>query len=283
MPWPGFVWGVALDAVLVRGTSTCPSAIDVAAKLAPLVRVSSGAADVAEIVREGTTVSVSLARSDGRLIGRQTLEGTRCDDLADAAAVIVASWENDDARREGLSLADAPAPPPAAISRGRIWDVALGVGAALAEGSFSPALTANGSVAPQGGPFGLRLGGALAGHGAVDLPHGRVSWTRFAVGGGPKVAWTHAGIVAEGHLGSYFGWVRSAGDGFADNRNDNGFELSFVGSARVAGAGSGLRPWVEAAVAYWPLPVVAYELPGGGEGRLPALSLVVTAGVLIGR
>jgi hypothetical protein len=278
-----FAWGIALDAVVVRGTSACPSPTDVEAKLAPLVISSNGPPDVAEIVRQDTTLTVSLTRPDGRAIGRQTLDGHRCDDLAEAAAVILASWEND-ARSEGLSLTEAPPPAPQPERpRARAWDVALGGGAGLAGGSISPEFEASGSVAFARRWLGLRAGGGVAGFGTVELPHGRVRWTRFVFGGGPKLVWSPSSLVVEGHLGGYGGWVRSAGEGFADSRNDGGFEFSLVGALRVAGAGSGLRPWLEASLAFWPSPVVAYELPSGDQGRLPALEFALAAGILLGR
>src|SRR4051794_7479683 len=128
MPWPGIFWGVALDAVVVRGASTCPSPPEVAAKLAPLVRASSVPPDVAEISRQGTTISVSLTRSDGHFIARQTWDGAACQDLADAAAVVLASWENDDSRREGLPPAEASSTRPRPSIEGpdlhgRTWNV----------------------------------------------------------------------------------------------------------------------------------------------------------------
>src|SRR5262245_34072811 len=97
MSWPAILGGMLLEAVVVRGAGTCPSPSDVEAKLAPLVRNSGRPPDVAEVVRRGNVVSVTLARSDGRSIGRQTLDDAACSDLAEAAAVILATWENDEA------------------------------------------------------------------------------------------------------------------------------------------------------------------------------------------
>ncbi len=284
MPWPAYLWGAALDAVIVRGTSSCPSPADVAVKLAPLVPASNRPADRADIVRDGSTVSISLARADGQRIAVQQIEGTICEDLAEAAAVILASWENDELRREGLSLS-APAPRAEAprSSRRRTWDLALGAGGALANEAFSTAVLASGTVAPGAGAVGLRLGAGWVGWGTVELPHGQVHWNRFLMGGGPRVAWANDTFVGEGHLGAYLGWVRSSGEAFADNRNDRGFELSFVGSARLSLGEGDVHPWIEGAVAVWPWPVVAYELPTQAEAGLPTLAIFVLAGALFGR
>jgi hypothetical protein len=283
MAWLSFFWAATLGSVVVRGESTCPAPSDVAGKLAPLVRSSSDSADVADIVRQGSVVTVSLASADGRPIGRQTLEGGRCDDLAEAAAVILATWENDEARRTGMSLAPPAAPAqPREPSTRRTWDVAVGVGGALQGGSLSPTLIASGSISPAGGMWGLRAGGGLEGSGTTDLPHGAVRWNRFVAGGGPKVAWGES-IAGEAHVGAYVGWVRTEGEGFADNRQGTGFEVAFVASARISLGGRGLRPFVEGAVSYRPSPVAPYELPAGGDGKLPGFGVFVVAGALLGR
>jgi hypothetical protein len=284
MPWLALLWGVALDAVVVRGSSSCPSSAAVTARLAPLVRDGGGPPDVAEIVRQGTRLSISLARADGRPIGTQELEGTACDDLAEAAAVILASWENDESRREGLSLEPSSrAPRGDEPSRRRNWTAALGVGGTLASGSLAPAVVGNGSFAPGAGNLGLRIGGGFDGLGTVYLPAGRVRWTRFVFGGGPSAVWSNQTLAAEVHVGAYLGWVRSEGEGFGENRTDQGFDLAGVANLRIASSGVGFRPWAEAGVAWRPSPVVAYELPGGTEGRLPAVAVGLTAGVLFGR
>ncbi len=284
MPWPAYVWAAALEAVIVRGTSACPSPSDVAAKLAPLVRASNHPADVGDISRQGSTLWISLSRAYGRHVGTQTVEGTDCDDLAEAAAVILASWENDEARRDGLSLSPPAAPSEIPRSpRRRTWDVALGVGGVLADQAFSPAVMANGSLAPGAGALGVRLGGGFAGWGTVELPHGQVHWNRFMIGGGPKLAWATSSLVAEGHVGAYLGWVRSTGEAFSDNRSDGGLEFSFMGAARFSMVEGGVQPWIEGALAVWPSPVVAYELPTQAEARLPAWGVYVLAGVLFGR
>src|SRR5689334_17735123 len=158
MSWAATLGGILLEAVLVRGAGTCPSPSDVEARLAPLVRSSARPPDVAQVFRRDAVVTVALARADGRSIGRQTLEGTSCSDLAEAAAVILATWENDDTPGSGLSWPlppsserRSPASPPDPMpksSRERSWDVALGAGASLAPRAFSLALMGSGSFAP---------------------------------------------------------------------------------------------------------------------------------------
>jgi hypothetical protein len=268
--------------VIVRGGATCPAASAVLAKVGPLVPASNEAPDVADIVRDGAAVTVTLTRPDGRTIGTQTLRGNACDDLAEAVAVILASWENDEARRAGVSLAPLPAPtrprePPARPA----WNIAAAIGGALEGDSLSPAAMASASASPAASAWGLRAGGGIETSGTADLPHGVVRWMRFIAGGGPNLAWSGASIGGEAHVGAYASWIRTRGEGFADNRQGGGFELSLVGSARVSLAGRGIRPFVEAALAYRPSPLVAYELPLGSETKLPALGVFVVAGALL--
>jgi hypothetical protein len=248
---------------------------------------------VAQVFRRDAVVTVALARADGRSIGRQTLEGTSCSDLAEAAAVILATWENDGTPGSGLSWplppstsserrAPASPPDPMPSSRERSWDVALGAGASLAPRAFSLALMGSGSFAPGGGPFGLLVAGGLTGYGTIELPNGRVSWTRLALGGGPRVSWTTSGVVAAVHAGAYASWVRSEGEGFVTNRADDGFELALAGSVRLTLAGRGLRPWIEGGAWFFPSPVLAYELPTGEGAHLPKAGVLVLAGFLLG-
>jgi len=98
----GFLWSwLALSgsAVTVEGDSRCPTAPEIAARVAellPPVTTAASLPDRARVDDQGDALRISVQRPDGSLIGERTLARSfPCPDLAAAAAVIIATWESD--------------------------------------------------------------------------------------------------------------------------------------------------------------------------------------------
>src|SRR5204862_2746315 len=110
-----------MAAVTVEGTTTCPDPAAVSERLAALLPAAKDSAgDVALLAAEGDGVRIVLRHADGSAGGTRTLDGRHsCDELAEAAAVIIAAWQNDggvdDRRLAPTAAAPAlPRTPPAA-------------------------------------------------------------------------------------------------------------------------------------------------------------------------
>src|SRR4051794_27893032 len=157
-------------ALAVTGSTTCPTAAAVSAQLEPLLAPSgpaapataSAAGDVAELALEASGVRITLRRADGSIAGTRTLAGEHgCAELAEAAAVVIAAWEND------TSVDRLPAPPrrPPPVRAAAVvatpsptairWSIGAGAGAGWAGGELAPAAVVGASVAPAASRLGL--------------------------------------------------------------------------------------------------------------------------------
>ena len=83
-------------AVEVESPSACPSAHAVAERLAVLLPATKDVPDRARLSRTGDKLSLELRRADGTAIAWRRLDArASCEDLAEAAAVMIATWETD--------------------------------------------------------------------------------------------------------------------------------------------------------------------------------------------
>jgi hypothetical protein len=120
------LWLGASPIVAISSEATCPTAEDVAARVSALLaaRDSNEPPDLARVVERDGSLVVTLARTDGTVIGERALDrGYPCADLAAAAAVIVVTLESDvhpefrlapGAPGAGPAAIAAPPPPPPA-------------------------------------------------------------------------------------------------------------------------------------------------------------------------
>src|SRR3954447_21111094 len=84
-------------AMQIQGTGSCPSPGEGQEKLTPLLpaEFASGSTDLAGLGEEADgTLSVSLARTDGRIVARRRLpRAATCSEQAQTVAVALAVWE----------------------------------------------------------------------------------------------------------------------------------------------------------------------------------------------
>jgi hypothetical protein len=246
----------------------CPAAVDVEARvrtilhLTPEQELSEGFA----VERHEAGLYVELRSADSTVIGQRTLpaEGN-CDELAQAAAVVLSAWLSDvhpdfaGALPPGAAPAPvpesattpAPAPalpapratPPAArvAPAARAWDLALGIGADLAAGE--PALS---------GYFGVGYGARGTGWGGTlmlapaltrteTLGPGLARWRRWPVGVGPSLRLAQSSVDWDFNAGPALAWLHFAATGFQHNNPPrNGASWGGFVNVRVA---SRARPW----------------------------------------
>jgi hypothetical protein len=282
----------AAPAVTVVGSSECPSPAEVAVQLAPLLPASAMVPNIALLETRGSSVHIVLSSSDGDRIGERQLErsGT-CDELAAAAAVVIATWQTA-VRREFVTplpsppagqahASRKPASSPAATKRmeGEV-DVGLGMSFDMVGHAAAGALGI--WLAPAGFWGGLRVSAMLSGWRQEELGEGHLRWTRWALLLGPEARLLAGPAVASVRLQAAFGILRLTGGGFEENRSHQAPALAVGSGLRVALRSVGWRPWIGLEGLFWPRAETAGEIPGGSTFRIPRWQMVLGGGVAVG-
>src|SRR4051812_1759649 len=174
--------------VVVTGDSRCPRPAEVAAQvgaLLPRSRPSSAPRDIATLDDQSPELRIVLRGADGSVANERRLPRQyTCDELAAAAAAVIAAWLSDihpefalatarppdgtppspappaSARAEGAGIAVAPAPAAARPASALHFDGAAGVAGQLGPSQGRPGLAAGVLVAAS--VRATRLGGRLA-------------------------------------------------------------------------------------------------------------------------
>ncbi|HEX2874750.1 MAG TPA: hypothetical protein VHP33_26045 [Polyangiaceae bacterium] len=243
---------------LVAG-ETCPAPVDVEARVRAILHLAAEQqlSEGFVVERHESGLYVELRSADSTLIGQRTLpaEGS-CDELAQAAAVVLSAWLNDahpdfagalppaapsepepeaaPALPPEPSVAPKPAPPAPApapapgpaprAAASRRLQVGVGFGAELSGESFVPsAVVTLGLVAVEGG-FGVS--GVLAASSSRQLPlgPGQVAWRRWPFGVGPSFRAVTSSIGFEINAGPALAWLHLDGSNFARSSAQDGVE-----------------------------------------------------------
>lgn len=253
----------------VRTTATCPTAQGISERLRPFLPATSGAAgerdvalvDVLDTRPDGTTdLMIRLLRPDTSEVGnrRVALTGT-CDEMAEAAAAILAAWETDP-RSEGAPVEEAAAPPakdqpvilagPPSKAGGWTMLVGAGAGAALV-GGVAACGTVEVSAGKDDSHWQARASASAQTARTLDLSTGRASWdhTSFAAG----LLWHTLGSTWRFSLdaGPVLGWAKFAGTGFAPNRQQRVFEYGGTAGVRLGRTWGRLTLWAETRATLW--------------------------------
>jgi hypothetical protein len=273
-----------LVAVVVEGTSACPTPAAVEQSLRPLL--PEGGRDVVRLEAQDGTLQVTLVRADGSNAGRRTLGGEHtCQELAEAVAVMIAAWQSDLAGERALApppVAVVATPPPPVIPRPRpSWEVGAGLGGTLSGAAVAPALLLLGDVSLLG-PLGAGARIGLDGNRNAALPGGSARWRRATLAVGPRVRYGER-LAAEAHLGPALGWLHIAAQGFDAPQGHDAVVGGLEGELRLSWRQRGLRPWLALGAAFWPARIVVYQLPDRTEKALPRLQGAATLGLSFGR
>jgi len=299
---------------LVAG-ETCPAPIDVEARVRSILHLSAEQ-ELSEgfvVERHEAGLYVELRQADTTLIGQRTLpaEGS-CDELAQAAAVVLSAWLSNVHPDFAGALPPAPAPAPVAEpvpepeptaapppatpprvpvaapapaappppSPPRHFDLALGAGADLvSSGSFALAgVLVAGYLPPRG------IG--LSGFAAVSWPRqerlgpGTVDWRRWPVGVGPSLRVATSGIAWDVSVGPALGWLHFSGSKFQRSSSQDGFEWGGFLDLRVASRGRHSGVFGLGNVQLFPgnYGASANGLGGPWFARVPSFSFVLAAG-----
>jgi hypothetical protein len=269
----------------------------VAARVATLLpaRERSEPADVATIEVAAQAMRVTLTRPDGAPLGERVIDARfPCADLAQAAAVVVATWESD-VHPEFRAAAPAPAvttaaaPPPAPASAAT-YDLGAAIAGSLAPSSAgaAPALAALlvGTWAPAPRGLGGRVAFTWPAERDLALGDARVLWRRASLSLGPQIRWVAPASrwALDLHAEAIGAWLTASGEGFVRDRQVNSFDPGVGAGARVLWLGAGrLVPWLEVSATGWPREQTAYATPDIAAGTaLPRFEAGLALGLSFG-
>lgn len=262
--------------VHVIGTSRCPTPSEVAAILPELLPITNEARpDSAWIETAGLDLSITLRDPEGNtLLSRRITSHGTCWDLANAAAVVIATWKTE--RTPELSLlqpgvappaqvqtentppARPPAqvlvPAPAATERRRRLSIDLAAALGASANGMGWATRGRIEVGLRRQRVGLRV--SLAGDTERDrsIEDGVASWRRLSVGLGPTIAILNRAVILELGAQCLAGITMVRGQSFDSNQRHSGFMPGLASTVRL-GLGRGwARPYLEAGGQVWLAP-----------------------------
>jgi hypothetical protein len=279
---------VLFAALPVRVQSqACPSGPQVEQLLASMLPSISHTVrpDLARVERRAGGLHIELSQAQGAVIAERMFDRDgSCAELAELAAVAIASWESDvhpEFGRPHVEPGPAPvlaAQPPTPMA----YDAALGASLSHAGSFAAGGVLALTWIARGKGP-GLRLLAAVEGERTVDLGVGRARWRRWM--GSAELAWRLARTPLDFHGGLALGWLTASGADFsAENRSSLSFSSAATLGVRLSWwATRTLALWLDLTGLYWTRSQTVYAEPTGREQEIPRLQGVASLGLAAGR
>jgi hypothetical protein len=242
--------------------------------------------DVAWIEAVGPDLQIELRSPAGEvLFSRRLRSSGTCADLANIAAVVVASWTAE--RNPGISLLQpgVPAPPPtpptpptppptpppkptpparpsppapqvgsedravAPPERKREFELSLGLGSSVNSAGFVGAARVDAGL--RGRRLGLRVGFAAETARSETIETRSVSWRRYGVSLEPSLVIVREPVMVDARAGIFAGFTTVAGHGFDVDRESSAAAAGLSLAARLAASSGWLRPWMEVGGQYW--------------------------------
>jgi hypothetical protein len=278
---------LVLGWVQVGGEAQCPSPDQVAAGLRQLGTPTQGEGEPlrATVLKSAGGVRVQLASAGGVRADKVLTGGGGCEQLAKAAAVVLASWASELERElsaqlpqdapPGPDLPGAELPAPQPISGGQVdvaFDVGAGISAAVGAAGLAVGAQLSGSLTP--GLVGLGGQLSFSALGTRPLPAQTGRWERFALGAGPQYRFGLGALNLDAALHGLAA-VRSELADEVGGRSQASFEPGAGVGLRLAGP-NGL--WVGVQATTW-----VPQAQGAGGPRPAEVEGVVSAGLLWGR
>jgi hypothetical protein len=282
----------------IGGDSACPTIDAIAGRVSDLAPGgdTKGPVGFVEISRAGERLRLELRGADGKTVSSRELDGTAaCDDLAEAAAVVIGTWLNDLDPRAALAVdlpvAPPPAPPvvaapvaPAPPRAVRPAQLGIGLLASAVGGEVAAGASIRGAVDLDVSWLGLGavVGATTMREADVGTYRNAATWTRGWLGAGPEL---HAGTTTrvEAHVHGLVGLLRVAGTDVPGAASDTMLELGIGGGVSVARWVGNAAMWLGVDVLGWPgqQRLLIQNLPD--EGSLSRLDLQLAAGLALGR
>jgi hypothetical protein len=251
---------------LVAG-ETCPAPVDVEARVRTILHlpVEQELSEGFVVERHEAGLYVELRSADDAIIGQRTLpaEGS-CDDLAQAAAVVLSAWLSDvhpdfagalppapepspapAPAPEPVAEPTAPAPapprvaPPAASPPPppRRLELALAAGTDVSEKGLAAAGWLIADYAPPSRGLGLSAVVAVVWPRQESLGQGFVAWRRWPLGMGPSLRLATGDVLWQVGAGPSIAWLHFVGSNFDRTSSREGVDWGAFLNLRAASRG----------------------------------------------
>ena len=291
-------------ALEVTGDATCPAPADVARRLAELLPTTAEAPAPEEppgrvvVARNGLALRLVLLGPNANELATRELpaDGT-CDDLAAAAAVVVAAWQADlnPDLTPAVGLPSKPAAPKAAVATPAITRAAptapptrleLGLGLVVSDvaGDLAPGAILTGALGR--GDLGLVAGfmGTTSRTTAVGAIANAASWTRVTLAIGPAWQPRRGGLRADVRVQGLLGVLHVRGMALANAASDTTPQLGAGAGGKLALLTGTSSIWLGFDVLAWPgNQRLIIQNDAQDQGRLSRLELVGSLGLSMGR
>lgn len=259
------------------------------------------------VERHEAGLYVELRGADATLIGQRTLplEGS-CEELAQAAAVVLSAWLTD-VHPDFASALPAPAPvleqpatapePPApeppppptppptprteqrpSTSRRYLVDLSLGAGADFADKKLAPAGLVSAAYVPERSGLGGAVWLSVDPSRREPLATGSVAWRRWPVGIGPTYRWSTRRLFVDVSAGPAIAWLHLRGANFTPSYAHNAATWAGFANLRLASRGK-VAVFGLSSTQYYVAKSTAYV--GGAEYGLPRWSTSLFIGVSV--
>jgi len=281
--------------IRVQGDSLCPSAADVAAILPELLPpVEAPYTDLAWVEAVGLDLRIELRSVAGEVLSsRQLTSNGSCADLANIAAVVIASWMAE--RNSGISLlqpgvpapakpavvppapassrpAEPPASPASSQQRTREFDLSLAVGTSVNSAGFVGA--ARVELGVRGQRFGARAGFSAETERSESIESRSVGWGRYDLSLGSTFAAVRRPVMVEARGEFFVGITKVAAQGFDENYKPHAVAPGLGIALRLGTSTGWIRPWIEIGGQYWLAgQAITITRPGQPDARAPLPSL----------
>ncbi|MGQ0508634.1 MAG: hypothetical protein ACT4TC_25320 [Myxococcaceae bacterium] len=271
----------ATSQIAVEGETDCPAPSTLQQLLAAEYPDAARPSHRVRLAARASSLEVALFNEAGQLVATRQLtrEGT-CNELADAAAAIVAAWE--------LSLPElqvpqlqVEAPPISVEERWRLSGMA-GMSAAWSVRGIALGVLLSASASAPGSRWSIRLTADWQPPRSAPLESGRVNWSRLGVGVGPGVTLfkspsARMDLAVQAFISQLSLW----GSENPINESHQIWEPRGGMTLRGAWRAGAVQPFAALIVNGWPVDQQArYE--GGGRLALPRFDLGVALGVCMG-
>ena len=300
---------IALESLAVG--ETCPAAVDVEARVRTILHLTpeQRLTESFLVERREAGLHVVLHGADSGVIGQRTLplEGN-CDELAQAAAVVLSAWLTDVhpdfagalPARPKLTTEPPPAPaepepepqrqPPKPTARPRPvrvraakpityrFEAGLGLAADLTDEAFAPAAVATAGYTAQDKGFGVVA--LLAATIAREDAHapGQILWWRWPAALGPSYRLSSSALSADLSAGPLAAWLHLKGLDFTTNITQDVLTWGGFATLRVSGRSRPFAPFGLLNLQIYPADAAAIVQGIKPQWPIPRWSLLASLG-----
>lgn len=283
---------LAASAVVIAGSSECPSVAAVQALVSQLLP-GYESADSVYINQVGGELALEMhSVVHGTVFHRRLPSRHSCAEQAVIAATVIAAWQVDSQSTPAPAPPEtdpapppAPVPPPAAPTRRLVYEAGAAVTATVTEGAFTAGGLLDLLLLPGSRRFGLRLGLFGSGLRPVPIGAGQVNWTRI----GLRASGGYRFLAGQSRLWSIDCFADTAvavaylaGQGFDAVYSSYAIDVAAGGSVRLGRQLGPVRPFVELTITGWLRPQVVTAFSGSLQtATLPQLEVLLSAGLAV--